>query len=80
MPKRGGLQFVITQSSSDVQVLNYIKTNLGFGKVIPQSANTSRYVTQNKKEIELIIHLFNGNIILPSRRKKFENFVKGFNN
>ena len=37
-------------------------------------------VIQNKKEIELIIHLFNGNLILPSRKTKFANFVKGFNN
>lgn len=77
---RGDLVFVITQGNADIKVLEYIKEILGFGKVIPQSANTSRYVTQNKKEIELIIHLFNGNIILPSRKTKFENFVKGFNN
>ncbi|OTA49161.1 hypothetical protein K449DRAFT_317739, partial [Hypoxylon sp. EC38] len=52
--------FVITQGNVDIKVLEYIKETLGFGKVIPQSANTSRYVIQNKKEIELIIHLFNG--------------------
>ena len=77
---RGDLVFVITQGNVDIKVLEYIKETLGFGKVIPQSANTSRYVTQNKKEIELIIHLFNGNIILPSRKTKFKSFVKGFNN
>ena len=77
---RGDLAFVITQGNIDIKVLEFIKETLGFGKVIPQSANTSRYVTQNKKEIELIVHLFNGNIILPSRKTKFENFVKGFNN
>lgn len=77
---RGDLAFVITQGNLDIKVLEFIKEVLGFGKVIPQSAKTSRYVTQNKKEIELIIHLFNGNLILPSRKKKFENFIKGFNN
>lgn len=76
---RGDLCFVITQSNVDIEVLEFIKETLGFGKVIPQSANTSRYVTQNKKEIELIIHLFNGNIVLPSRKIRFENFIKGFN-
>lgn len=77
---RGDLVFVITQGNVDIKILEYIKETLGFGKVIPQSANTSRYVIQNKKEIELIIHLFNGNIILPSRKTKFKSFVKGFNN
>jgi len=76
---RGDLCFVITQSNVDIEVLEFIKETLGFGKVIPQSANTSRYVTQNKKEIELIIHLFNGNLILPSRKIRLENFIKGFN-
>lgn len=58
---------------------NIIKDTLGFGKVIAQSSNSSRYLIQNKKEIGLIIELFNGNIILPIRKIKFENFVKGFN-
>lgn len=43
---RGDLCFVITQSNVDIEVLEFIKETLGFGKVIPQSANTSRYVTQ----------------------------------
>jgi hypothetical protein len=59
--------------------LDYIKKTFGFGKVISQSKSTSRYVTQNKKEIEILIHLFNGNLVLPSRKVKFEAFVKGFN-
>ena len=65
MPKRGGLQFVITQSSSDVQVLNYIKTNLGFGKVIQQSKsnNTHRFIVQDVSNILLICLIFNGNMV-----------------
>jgi hypothetical protein len=27
----------------------------------------------------LLVHLFNGNLILPRRKEKFEEFVKGFN-
>jgi LAGLIDADG endonuclease len=76
---RGDLAFVITQATNDKQILEYIKEVLGFGKVIPQSAITSRYVTQNKREIDIIISIFNGNIILPSRQQKFATFIKGFN-
>nr|ADW79434.1 putative LAGLIDADG endonuclease [Colletotrichum lindemuthianum] len=76
---RGDLCFVITQSNTDIKILHFIKETLGFGKVIPQSANVSRFVTQNKREIEIIVHLFNGNIILPSRKTIFDHFVQGFN-
>jgi hypothetical protein len=77
--KRGDLAFVITQSTLDIKVLEYIKETLGFGKVIAQGATTSRYVTQSKVEIDIIISLFNGNIVLPSRQERFETFVNGFN-
>lgn len=77
--KRGDLAFVITQSTSDINVLNYIKETLGFGKVIAQSINTSRYVTQSKTEISILIHFFNGNIVLPSKQEKLDEFIKGFN-
>ena len=76
---RGDLTFVITQSNINIRVLEFIQENLGFGKVIAQSAKTCRYVTRSKKEIELIIHLFNGNLILPSKKARFKNFVIGFN-
>lgn len=76
---RGDLAFVITQATTDKQVLEFIQKILGFGKVIPQSAITSRYVTQNKKEIDIMISLFNGNLVLPKRQETFDLFVKGFN-
>jgi hypothetical protein len=73
------LGFVITQATVDKQILEFIQEILGFGKVIPQSAITSRYVTQSKKEIDIIISLFNGNLVLPKRQEKFYTFVEGFN-
>lgn len=76
---RGDLVFVITQATTDKQVLEFIKEILGFGKVISQSAITSRYVTQNKKEINILISLFNGNLVLPKRQETFHKFVQGFN-
>jgi LAGLIDADG endonuclease len=76
---RGDLAFVITQSTSDIKVLQFIQETLGFGKVIAHSVNTSRYVTQSKREIDILISIFNGNIVLPSRQVKLDNFIKGFN-
>ena len=73
---RGDLCFVITQSTSDINVLYFIQETLGFGKVISQSIKTSRYVTQSKKEIEIIISIFNGNLVLPSRQKNLIFLLK----
>ena len=76
---RGDLAFVIVQSTNDLKILYFIQETLGFGKVISQSVKISRYTTQSKKEIEIIISLFNGNIVLPTKKIKLNNFIKGFN-
>lgn len=79
--KRGDLAFVITQSSTDVESLYYIKENLGFGKVMPQSLkqNTHRFVVQDLKNIFLICLLFNGNMVFPTRKASFLTFLTNFN-
>ena len=81
LTKRGDLAFVITQSTTDVQSLNYIKDNLGFGKVIKQSIkqNTHRFVIQDTKNIFLICLLFNGNMVFPTRKARFLTFLSSFN-
>lgn len=81
LAKRGDLAFVITQSTNDVQSLNYIKDNIGFGKVIKQSIkqNTHRFVVQDIKNIYLLCLLFNGNMVFPSRKARFLTFLASFN-
>lgn len=79
--KRGDLSFVITQSTVDIQSLNYIKDNLGFGKVIKQSVkqNTHRFIVQDIKNIYLICLIFNGNMVFPTRNARFLTFLSSFN-
>lgn len=77
--KRGDLAFIITQSTSDIKTLEFIQETLGFGKVISQSAKTSRFICQTKVQIELIIFLFNGNLVFPSRQESFKKYIDGFN-
>lgn len=79
--KRGDLSFVITQSTQDVQILNYIRDNLGFGKVIVQSKkfNTHRFIIQDFKSLHLICLIFNGNMVFPSRQARFLTFLSFFN-
>jgi hypothetical protein len=68
------LAFVITQSTSDIQILNYIQSQLGFGKVIVQSSKqkTHRFVIQDANYLYLICLLFNGNMVFPSREARFK--------
>lgn len=81
LAKRGDLSFVITQSSTDIKSLNYIKDNLGFGKVIKQSVkqNTHRFIIQDIKNLYLICLLFNGNMVFPTRKARFLTFLSSFN-
>lgn len=78
---RRDLIFVITQSTTDVESLYYIKENLGFGKIIVQSLKqkTHRYVIQDIKNIFLISSLFNGNMVFPTRNARFLTFLTSLN-
>lgn len=77
----GTLEFKVTQSSTDVQVLNYIKKNLGFGSVKPQDLdnNTHHFIVRDKKGLLKIINIFNGNIYLLKVQLRFKNFLKNYN-
>lgn len=81
LAKRGDFSFVITQSTLDIQVLNYIKDYLGFGKVIQQSVKqkTHRFIVQDIKNLFLICLIFNGNMVFPTRRARFLTFLSMFN-
>jgi hypothetical protein len=78
---RGDLSFIITQSSSDLQVLQYIQQTLGFGSIITQGVanNTHRFVVQDKVGLYLLCHLLNGNLVFPVRQAKFLAFLSSFN-
>jgi LAGLIDADG endonuclease len=81
LAKRGDLSFIISQSTSDVQVLNYIKDYLGFGRVIQQSVKqkTHRFIVQDIKNLYLICLIFNGNMVFPTRKARFLTFLSMFN-
>ncbi len=76
---RGDLQFVVTQGTADIQVLNYIRDVLGFGSVMRQGSNTSRYVCNSRLDCFLLILIFNGNLVMPSKHASFKLFVDRFN-
>lgn len=74
---RNNLQFVITQK--DIKVLEMIKDTLNFGRVIKQGKLTYRFIVEQKNLMELIILIFNGNMLLPTRIKRFKIFLEVYN-
>lgn len=79
--KRGDLQWVVTQSIQDNQILEYIKSEFGFGNIYIQSQKqkTKRYIIQDLTNLYLMCLLFNGNMYFPVRQAKFHLFVTKLN-
>lgn len=79
--KDGYLEFKITQSSEDAQILFMIKKELGFGVVRVQDSvrNTHCYRVRDKNNILKLISIFNGNIFLDSRKEQFKLWLNAFN-
>lgn len=71
---REELTFIVVQGVDNLEVLTKIQEQLKLGQIIKQGERVYRLIIQKKKEIDLIILLFNGNIVLPSRKIQFKKF------
>lgn len=78
---KGYLEFKITQSLKDVQVLFFIKKTLNFGSVQKQCNinNTHCYRVRRKEHILILITLLNGNLFLNKNKMKFKLWVNAYN-
>jgi len=72
--KTGYLEFKVTQSSVDAQVLFYIKKALGFGKVRIQDKNNNTHCfrVRDKQGLFNIISILNGNLFLQTKKQQFK--------
>jgi hypothetical protein len=79
--KSGYLEFKVTQSSTDAQILFYIKKELGFGSVSIQSKTnkTHHFRVRDQKGILTLINIFNGNLLTEKKQKQFALWVYSFN-
>lgn len=74
------LKFDITQSLSDVQVLYYIKSKLGFGKVfLRPERNVGFYYVTGKDNFRKLITIFNGNFCGEHKSNQLKNWIKCYN-
>ncbi len=77
--KRNELSFILIQGINNVEILYKIKNILQMGNIIKQGPRVYRLIINKKEHIELIILLFNGNIVLPSIKIKFNKFINVYN-
>lgn len=75
------MRFQITQSYRDVRILHYVRKVLGFGYVSVQDANnnTWRFRVSDKANLQKIVLLFNGNLVLEKNRLRFAAFLAAYN-
>lgn len=70
------LYFEIIQP--DVKLMYKIRTTLGFGKISSLMYNNKiywKYSVKNKLNLQRIMFLFNGNLVLPKRYAEFKEWV-----
>lgn len=76
---RNDTTFIITQGEANHQILYNIRQFQGFGSVIKQAPTVWRYKVEKRSELEMLQHIFNGNIIIPHRRYQFQKFLEIYN-
>lgn len=76
--KRGECALIITQGLDNLDLLKKIQQNLGFGSILKQGKRVYRLIVQKREQVKLVIQLFNGNLVLPSRKKQFQRFFDAF--
>lgn len=76
---RKHLSVIVVQGIANKDVLYVIQKNLNMGHIIKQGPRIYRLIIQKKAYIELICLLFNGNIVLPSRKTQFNKFLIQYN-
>lgn len=81
IPKNNHLFIIITSHKKDLPLLKYIKNNLSIGNVCINSNKLENYRWQvyNQLDVKLLIHLFNGNTVLPVRYVKLSMFIANIN-
>ena len=77
-PTSSRMRFLFQICQKDPKVLYKIRTGLGFGTVRDSGDELTRhwrYTVEDRRGIQRIMALFNGNLVLPKRRRQFTDWV-----
>lgn len=77
----GRLFFTLVQSDIDITLLQSIKENLGIGFVNTHNAKagTASFRVSSIKQMQLLLHLFNGNTVFPYKYNQFLAVLEAYN-
>jgi LAGLIDADG endonuclease len=73
------LLFEVYQGTPNRGVLDYILQNLGFGYINKHKAYAFVYRVTAAADIRAIILIFNGHVIVPTRKERIDTFVTFYN-
>lgn len=76
---RKEVSFILIQGTSNLLLLQIILDTLNMGRILKQGPRVYRFIIHKKEHLELIILLFNGHLILPSRKIQFHKFLFSYN-
>lgn len=74
--------FDITQNLNDIQILYYIKKELGFGKVLIRSEkarNVGVFYVSSKENFTRLMAIFNGNLSTNYKKEQFRVWLNTYN-
>jgi len=77
---RNEISLILIQGNKNLELLANIYHNMPLGYITDQNERVSRLLIQRKEEVALMIYLFNGNILLPTRKVQFQRFYQAFVN
>lgn len=77
-PKVGSLRLFFILTQDEIQVLHRLRTKLGFGRV-QKHGKYFRFLVTKRSDVDRLIHLFNGNLILKKTKKRFEALLAARN-
>jgi hypothetical protein len=73
---KGKARFVLTQKEG--KILYQVQKILGFGTV-RQFDGFYKYIVSDPQSIQLLVYIFNGNLVLPHRQKQLGEWIKALN-
>lgn len=67
------------QGVANPKVIAHIQKTLGFGNIYAKNCGGSQWQVAKFDHVRALVLLFNGNMVLPTREKRFKAFLAAYN-
>lgn len=72
------MKFILVQNVVNKIILEKILYNLNLGYIKKKNNRIYKYIINNYEELALLIYLLNGNLVFPSKKTQFDDFLTVF--